>query len=31
MANDWYYAHDGDRRGPVSEVEIKALAAEGII
>ena len=29
MAAEWYYAHDGDRRGPVSEAEIKSLAADG--
>jgi TM2 domain-containing membrane protein YozV len=29
MATEWYYSHDGDRRGPVSEHEIKTLAADG--
>jgi hypothetical protein len=29
MATEWFYSHDGDRRGPVSEAEIKALAADG--
>jgi TM2 domain-containing membrane protein YozV len=29
MAAEWYYAHDGDRRGPVSEAEIQSLAAAG--
>jgi TM2 domain-containing membrane protein YozV len=29
MATEWFYTQNGDRRGPVSESEIKALAAEG--
>lgn len=29
MATEWFYAHGSDRRGPVSEDEIKSLAADG--
>jgi TM2 domain-containing membrane protein YozV len=29
MATEWFYAHGGDRRGPVSEDELKTLAADG--
>jgi TM2 domain-containing membrane protein YozV len=29
MATEWFFAHGSDRRGPVSEDEIKALAADG--
>ena len=31
MATEWYYAIDGDRRGPVSSSELKQLAATGAI
>lgn len=29
MATEWFYSHGEDRRGPVSETELKALAADG--
>jgi len=29
MADDWYYAQNQDRRGPVSFAKLKTIAADG--
>jgi len=29
MASEWYYSHDGERHGPISSDQLRALAAAG--